>query len=59
MTYAHSIRLVTIIEALYQLACDAGDTDVTIKHCLDKFNEAKAAHRAAFGTLRKVEGEWV
>jgi hypothetical protein len=59
MTYEHSIRLVTIIEALYQLTCDAGDTDVTIKHCLDKLNEVKANHRAAFGTLRKVEGEWV
>ena len=60
MTYAHSIRLVSILEALYQLACDAGDTDATIGHCLDKLNEAKANHRAAFGTLRRDNtGEWV
>tara|TARA_R110000868_G_scaffold222211_3_gene474098 strand:- start:1690 stop:1869 length:180 start_codon:yes stop_codon:yes gene_type:complete len=58
MTYEHSIRLVSILEALYQLACDAAETDDTIAACLDKFNAAKAAHRAAFGTLRKVEGEW-
>lgn len=59
MTYEHSIRLVSILEALYQLACDAGDTDATIEHCLDKFNEAKANHRAAFGTLHKRGGTWV
>ena len=59
MTYAHSIRLVSILEAFYQLACDVAETDDTIGHCLDKFNQAKAAHRAAFGTLRKVKGEWV
>jgi len=58
MTYAHSIRLVSILEALYELACDAAETDETIGHCLDKFNQAKAEHRAAFGTLRKVKGEW-
>ena len=59
MTYAHSIRFVTILEALYQLAHDAAETDDTIGDCLDKFNQAKAAHRAAFGTLRKREGTWV
>lgn len=59
MTYAHSIRLISILEALYELACEAAETDETIGHCLDKFNQAKAEHRAAFGTLRKVEGEWV
>lgn len=58
MTYAHSIRLVSILEALYQLACEAAEQDDTIAACLDKFNAAKAAHRATFGTLRKVEGEW-
>ena len=58
MTYTHSIRLVSILEALYQLACEAAELDDTIAACLDKFNAAKAAHRAAFGTLRKVEGEW-
>jgi len=58
MTYAHSIRLISILEALYQLACDAAETDATIGHCLDKLREAKANHWAAFGTLRKVEGEW-
>jgi hypothetical protein len=58
MTYAHSIRLVTILEALYQLARDAAETDDTIGDFLDKFNQAKAAHRAAFGTLRKREGTW-
>ena len=59
MTYAHSIRLVSILEALYQLACDAAEPDDTIADCLDKFNEVKADHRAAFGTLRKVDGEWI
>lgn len=59
MTYAHSIRLISILEALYELACEAAETDETIGHCLDKFNQAKAEHRAAFGKLRKVEGEWV
>ena len=59
MTYAHSIRFVSILEALYQLACEAAETDDTIGHCLDKFNAAKAAHRAAFGTLHKRGGTWV
>lgn len=59
MTYAHSIRFVAILEALYQLACDAAEQDDTIADCLDKFNTAKAAHRAAFGTLRKRGGTWV
>jgi hypothetical protein len=59
MTYEHSIRLVSILEALYQLARDAAEKEDTIVDCLDKFNEAKAAHRAAFGTLCKREGTWV
>jgi hypothetical protein len=59
MTYAHSIRLVSILEALYQLARDAAELDDTIGDCLDKFNQAKAAHRAAFGTLRKRGDTWV
>lgn len=59
MTYAHSIRFVAILEALYQLACEAAEKEDTIVDCLDKFNEAKAAHRAAFGTLRKRGDTWV
>jgi hypothetical protein len=59
MTYAHSIRLISIMESLYNLACEAAETDETVGHCLDKFNQAKAEHRAAFGKLRKVNGEWV
>ena len=59
MTYTQSIRLVFILEALYELACEAAETVETVGHCLDKFNEAKAAHRAAFGTLRKRGGTWV
>jgi len=58
MTYSQSIRLVAITESLYQLACEVAELDSTIGDLLDKFNAAKAAHRAAFGTLRKSEGEW-
>ena len=64
MTYAHSVRLISILETLYELACEAAETDETIGHCLDKFNQAKAEHRAAFGTLRRIKDsygqpEWV
>ena len=58
MTYLQSIRRVTITEVLYHQACEAAELDSTIGDLLDKFHAAKAAHRAAFGTLRKSEGQW-
>lgn len=58
MTYLQSIRRVAISESLYYRACELAELDSTIGALLDKFHAAKAAHRAAFGTLRKSEGQW-
>lgn len=55
MTYTESIRAVIVAEAAYQLACERGDL---VEGPLTTFNAAKAAHRAAFGTLTKVNGVW-
>lgn len=55
MSYVESIRAIVIAEALYQIACERGDI---VDDALAAFNAAKAAHRAAFGTLTKAGGIW-
>lgn len=56
MSYSDSIRQVNIAEALYYLADERGDL---IDAPLAALFKAKAAHRALFGTLTRVNGEWV
>ena len=55
MSYTESIRAIEIAEAIYHVACERGDV---IDEPLAAFNAAKAAHRAAFGSLSKAGGVW-
>lgn len=50
MTYLESIRAVERAEAAYY----ATNTD----DALCTFHAAKAAHRAAFGSLARINGRW-
>lgn len=59
MSYTESIRRINTAEANYFRICDLADTDDTLAAALAILNEAKARHRELFGTLRRVDGEWI
>lgn len=58
MTYAQSIRRVNIAAAVYEALCEQAVHDDELAAALATLHRAKAEHRAAFGTLRRIDGEW-
>lgn len=57
MDYRTSIRTVNMYYEHWLMLDEHGDDVGGV--WFDKLMAAKAAHRAAFGTLRRVEGLWV
>ena len=59
MNYTKSIHRILAAQAHYNLMCDRGETDNAIGAALDILHRAKADHRAAFGSLVRVNGSWI
>lgn len=59
MTYEASIRAINIAEANYFYLCELAETDDAIGAALESLHRAKQAHREAFGSLIRVNGQWV
>ena len=59
MNYTKSIQRILAAQAHYNLMCDTAETDNAIGAALDIFHRAKADHRAAFGSLVRVNGAWI
>lgn len=59
MTYEESIRSINVADALHELAIDRADTPEAIAAYRTALFEVKQQHRETFGTLRRVDGEWV
>lgn len=59
MTYVQSLRAISAAEANYNRVCDEAATEAELATALDILHRAKADHRARFGSLRRVAGEWV
>lgn len=58
MTYTQSIRRVNIADAVYRRLCEQTTTDSELAEALERLHKAKAEHREAFGTLRRIDGSW-
>ena len=58
MKYQSSIRAVNTAQAHYFHACKLGD-DNRIGKALEILWRIKAEHKAEYGALTRVEGEWV
>ena len=56
--YEKSINNVWTREHLWQMACERAETNETVNALLEKFEAAKAAHRAQFGALRAYRDEF-
>jgi hypothetical protein len=59
MTYTQSIRAITVADAHYFRLCDLAETDNVIGEALACLHKLKAEHKAKFGTLGRVNGQWV
>jgi len=59
MNYEASIRAINAAQAHYFRLCDLAETDDAIGAALETLNRAKQAHRDAFGTLVRIDGEWI
>ena len=59
MTYKESILRIVAAEKHYYALCDLAETDDVIGKALENAWKAKAEHRAHFGSLHKINGEWV
>ncbi len=59
MTYESSIRQINGAEARYFRLCELAETDDTIGEALKLLHRLKAEHKAKFGTLIRIDGEWV
>lgn len=57
--YQKSLRRIAAAEACYQLACHLAETDDAIGAALEVLHQLKQAHREAFGSLTRVNGEWI
>jgi hypothetical protein len=58
MTYAQSIRAIRVADAHYFRLCDLAETDDAIGEALACLHKLKAAHKAKFGALSRVDGQW-
>jgi hypothetical protein len=59
MNYKDSIRQINVAEAYYFRACDQAETDEVIDALLSRLHALKADHKAKFGVLLRVDGEWI
>ena len=59
MNYKESIRQINVAQAIYFLACDQAETDEVIDALLSRLHALKADHKAKFGVLLRVDGEWI
>jgi len=58
VNYQSSIRAVNIAQAHYFHACKLGD-DNRIGKALEILWRIKAEHKAEYGTLTRIQGEWI
>lgn len=59
MPYADSIRAVNVAQANYDRICEEASTDNEIGAALDALRTAKSRHTVQFGSLVRMDGEWV
>ena len=59
MNYQDSILAITIAEANYFRLCDLAETDDAIGNALTTLHRLKAEHKAKYGSLTRVDGEWI
>lgn len=59
MTYDASIRAINIAQANFFRLCELAETDDTIGEALQLLHRLKAEHKAKFGTLVRVYGDWI
>lgn len=59
MSYTQSIHAINAAQAQYYRLCDMGEHDDAIGEALAILHRLKAAHKAQFGSLTRIEGEWV
>jgi hypothetical protein len=59
MNYQASIRAINTAQANYFLLCKLGEADDRIGEAIETMNRLKAEHKATFGTLVRVDGEWI
>jgi hypothetical protein len=59
MNYQASIQTVNAAQANYFNLCDQSATDNAIGEALETLHRVKAEHKATFGTLVRVDGEWI
>lgn len=60
MSYYESLRLVTQAESTYYSRCaEYGEDDGLSIEALIEYHELKKEHRALFGSLTRVNGQWV
>ena len=59
MNYQASILAINKAHAHYYSLCDQGADDDAIGEAITTMHRLKAEHKAKFGTLVLVDGEWV
>ena len=59
MNYQESIRAINTLQADYFRLCELGETDDAIGAVLEILHHLKAEHKTTFGTLVRVDGEWI
>jgi hypothetical protein len=59
MNYQESISAVNTVQAHYFRLCELNETDDAIGAVLEILHHLKAQHKAKFGTLVRVDGEWI
>lgn len=59
MTYQHSIQAINIAQAHYFRLCKLAATDEKIGKALETLWRLKAEHKAEFGSLTRIDGEWI
>lgn len=58
MSYQSSIRAINIAQANFFRLSELGESD-DLGKALETLHRLKAEHKATFGTLVRVDGEWI
>ena len=59
MNYQESIRAVNAAQTHYFHLCRQGANDDAIGEAIETMSRLKAEHKAKFGMLVRVDGEWI
>lgn len=59
MTYQESISAVNTVQAHYFHLCRQGANDDAIGAVLEILHQLKTEHKAKFGMLVRIDGEWI